>query len=77
VTLGHIVETMTDKAVETVALGRIVATVNLYTIVAFDVIVLFVVPFLALLTSFPVMWRKERHCNFSVLQRVQLSYLVF
>jgi hypothetical protein len=40
--------------------GHIVATVALVTIVAFDIIVAFVIPLVALLTSPPVIWRKER-----------------
>jgi hypothetical protein len=38
--------------------------------VAFDTIVAFVIPLIALLTSSPVMWRKERLWKFSMLQIV-------
>jgi hypothetical protein len=40
-------------------LDHIVATMTLDTIVAFDIIVAFVIPVVALLTSSPVMWRKN------------------
>jgi hypothetical protein len=49
---------------------------TLDTTVAFDNIVVFVIPLVALLTSSPVMWRKGHLLNFSVLQRVH-SYLVY
>jgi hypothetical protein len=35
-----------------------------------DNIVAVVIPFVALLTSSPTMWRKERLCNFSIFDRV-------
>jgi hypothetical protein len=54
-------------------LNGIAATMSLDTIVASDTIVLFVVPLVALLTSWPVMWRKEHLWNCSVLQRVHIS----
>jgi hypothetical protein len=57
-------------------LDRIVATITLDTIVTFDTIVAFIIPFVALLTPSPVMWRKEKVWNFSVLQTVHLSNLV-
>jgi hypothetical protein len=50
--------------------------VTLYTIVAFDTIVDFDIPFVAMLTSSPVIWRKEHVWNVSVLQRVHLFILV-
>jgi hypothetical protein len=60
--------------------NHIVTTVTSFNIVAtvtFDTIVDFVIPLVVLLTSSPVMWRKERLWKFSVLQRVHLSNLVF
>jgi hypothetical protein len=57
-------------------LDHIVATMTLYTSVASDIIVSFVIPLVALLTSSPVMWREEHLWNFSVLERVHLSNLV-
>jgi hypothetical protein len=39
--------------------NRIIATTTLNTAVAFDIIVAFVIPLVALLTSTPVMWREE------------------
>jgi hypothetical protein len=54
---------------------RIVTTMPLDTIAAFDAVVAFVIPLLALLTSSPVIWRQEHLWNFSVLQRVHLSNL--
>jgi hypothetical protein len=75
VTLDRIVTTVTfDRTVTTVALDRIVAT-TLDMIVAFDTIVAFVIPLVALLTSSPVMWRKEHLWNFRVLQRVHFPFL--
>jgi hypothetical protein len=53
-----------------------VATVVFDTIVAFDIIVAFVSSLLALLTSSPVLWRKEHLLNFSVLQSVHVSNFV-
>jgi hypothetical protein len=56
---------------------RIIPTVIFDTVVAFDIIVAFVIPLVAPLMLSPVMWRKEHLWNFSVLlQRVQLSNLV-
>jgi hypothetical protein len=49
---------------------------TLDTIVAFDNVVVFVIPLVALLTSWPVMWRKEHLWNFSALKRGPLSNLV-
>jgi uncharacterized protein YqhQ len=46
------------------------------TIVAFNIIVSFVIPLVALLMPLPMMWHKEHHWNFRVLQRVHLSTLV-
>jgi hypothetical protein len=42
----------------------------------FDAIVAFVIHFVGLLTSSPVMWREEHHWNFGVLQTVHLFNLV-
>jgi hypothetical protein len=53
-----------------VTFDRIVATATLDTIVAF------VIPSLALLTSSPVMLRKEHLWDSSVLQRIHLSDFV-
>jgi hypothetical protein len=54
-----------------------IAKMTLDTIVAFHTIVAFDIPLIALLTSSPVMWRKEHLWNFSVLQRVHaLSSLI-
>jgi hypothetical protein len=39
---------------------------TLNTIVAFDAIIVLVIPSIALLTPSPVMWRKYRFWNFSV-----------
>jgi hypothetical protein len=55
---------------------HIVATVTLDTIVAFDIIAALVIPLFVLLSASPLMWCKEHHCDFSVLQRVHLSSLV-
>jgi hypothetical protein len=43
---------------------------TLDSIVAFDTIVAFVVPLIALLTLSPVMWRKEGLWNVSVLSKL-------
>jgi hypothetical protein len=51
-------------------------TMILGTTVAFDAIVALIVPLLALMTSMPVMWRKEHFWNFSVLQIEHRSSLV-
>jgi hypothetical protein len=58
--MTHIVATMT--------LDYITATMALDIIAAFDTIVEFVIPLVALLTSMLVMWQKEHLWNFSVLQ---------
>jgi hypothetical protein len=55
---------------------RIIATLTLHTIVAFEIIVASVILLVSLQTSSHVMWRKERLCNFRVLQRVHISNLV-
>jgi hypothetical protein len=44
------------------------------TTAAFDTIVSFAIPLVALLTSSPMMWRKEHLWNFSVLQRVHTPF---
>jgi hypothetical protein len=44
-----------------------IATVTLDAIVTFDTIVAFVIPFIVLLMSTPVMWHEEHLWNFSVL----------
>jgi hypothetical protein len=55
----YIVTTKTlDYIVETITLG---------------IIVVFVIPFVVVLTSSPVMWHKEHLWNFNVLQRVHVS----
>jgi hypothetical protein len=41
---------------------------TLETIVAFDTVVTFLIPLIALLMSTPVMWREARLWNFSLLQ---------
>jgi hypothetical protein len=73
-TVDHIVATMTvDHIVATVALVHIVASVTLVhtvAIMALDTTVAFVIPLVALLTSSPVMCRKEHLWNVSVLHRV-------
>jgi hypothetical protein len=51
---------------------HIIATINLDSIVIFDIIVAFD----ALLTSSPVTWREKRLWNFSVLQTVHLFGLL-
>jgi hypothetical protein len=48
---------------------------TLYAIVASVTTAAFVIPSVVLLTS-PVMWYKEHHWNFSVLQRIHLSNFV-
>jgi urocanate hydratase len=50
---------------------------TLDTSVTFDTNTAFVIPLVVLLTPPPVMWRNEHLRNFSVLQRVHLSSLVF
>jgi uncharacterized membrane protein len=76
-TLVHIVAPVaSNHIVAPVASNHIVATVTLANIVAFDIFVAFVISLVALLTSSPVMWLKERLWNVSVLQRVHLSSLV-
>jgi hypothetical protein len=63
------------------SLEQIFATVTLVHFflakMTLDTIVGFVIPLVALLTSGPVMWRKERLRNISVVQRVHLYNLVF
>jgi hypothetical protein len=67
----HIVTTVTfEHIVAAVTLDIIVATVTLYIIVAF------VIPLVALLTSPPVMSRKEHLWRFNVLHRVNLPNFV-
>jgi hypothetical protein len=53
-----------------VVMGHIIATITSDTIVAFFT------PLVALLTSWPMMLRKEKLSNFCILQRVQPSSLV-
>jgi hypothetical protein len=65
-----------DHIVETKTLDHSVAAVTLDTIVAFDAIVSFVIPLVALLTSSPVMLGKDHLSNFNVFQRVRFSNLV-
>jgi hypothetical protein len=60
-----------------VALDHISATITFDTVVAFFSIVAFVIPLVTLLLSMPMMWHEEHLWNVSVLQRVQLSNLVF
>jgi hypothetical protein len=55
----------------------IVASITLDTIVAFDTIIAFVFPLVALLTSSLVMQPKEHLSNFSVLQRVPIFPILF
>jgi hypothetical protein len=75
-TLDNIVTKMTsDHIVATMTLDHIVARMNLDVMVAFDNFVAFAIPFVALLTPSPVMWRKEHIRNFSVLQRAHISSL--
>jgi hypothetical protein len=50
--------------------------VTLDIIIAFDTIFAFVILLVALLTSSPVMWRKERLWDFSILLTAHLSILV-
>jgi hypothetical protein len=67
----RIITTITSvRIAATVILDHIVATMTL------DTTVEFFIPFVALLTSLPVVWRKEHHWNLIVLQRVHLSSLV-
>jgi uncharacterized membrane protein YagU involved in acid resistance len=56
---------------------QIVAKITLETILAFDIVVTFVIPLVTLLTSSPVMWREEYLWNIGVLQRVHFSNLVW
>jgi hypothetical protein len=51
VTLEHIVVRMT--------LDHVVERISLHTTVAFDTIIAFVIPLVALLTSPLIMWREE------------------
>jgi hypothetical protein len=57
-------------------LCRIVATMTLDAIVAFDTIVAFHIPLVALLMPWSVMCHKEHPWYFSVLQRVHSSILI-
>jgi hypothetical protein len=75
-TLDHIVAAMTLDRTVTMTLAHTVATIISDTTFAFDTTVEFVIPFVVLLTSSPVM-RKEHLWNFCILHRVQLSNLVF
>jgi hypothetical protein len=60
ISLGHTVSTMTfDRIAASMPLDHIVATMTLDTIAAFDIIVAFDMPLVALLASSSVMWRKE------------------
>jgi hypothetical protein len=59
-----------DHTVTTMTLDHTVATMTMDTTTAF------VIPLVALLTSSPVMRRKEHHWNASVLQRVHIPSLV-
>jgi hypothetical protein len=61
----------------TVSLNHIVATITLDTIISLSVIIAFVIPLVALLTSLPAMWRKEHLWNFCVPQREHFSRLVY
>jgi hypothetical protein len=79
VTLEHIVATVTlVHIVAAVTLDHIVAEVTLYrvatmfldTVVAYDTIVVSVIPLVAQLMSLPETWHKEHLWNFPVLQRV-------
>jgi uncharacterized membrane protein len=56
---------------------HIVVTITLDTTVAFNTIVAFVIPLVALLMSLPMMWHKKHLWKFRVLQRVHLSNFVF
>jgi hypothetical protein len=57
-----------DHRVATMALDRIAATMTFDASVASDTIVAFVFPLAGLLTSLPVMWRKEQVWNLCVLK---------
>jgi hypothetical protein len=50
----------------------IIARMILDTSIAFYIIVAFIIPLVALLTS-PVLWHEEHLWNFDILQRVHLS----
>jgi hypothetical protein len=71
----HDVTTVTLDHVDAMTFDHVVATVALDTIVTFDIMFAFFIPLVALLTSSPVMWRKEHLWNFSVLQREHPSNL--
>jgi hypothetical protein len=62
--------------VTTVAVGHIVSTMTLDTIVAFDTSVVFDIPLFVLFMSSLMVLCKEHLWNFSVCQRIQLSNLV-
>jgi hypothetical protein len=69
VSVNTLLQKMTlDTSVQTMTLDHIVVTMTLHTIVAFDTIFAFGIPLVALLTSSPLMWRKEHLWNFSALQ---------
>jgi hypothetical protein len=68
---------ISDYIVTTLILHHVVATMTFVTIVAFHTVITFDNPLFALLTSSPVVWRKEQPWNFSVLQRVHISKLVY
>jgi hypothetical protein len=57
-------------------LDNIVTKKSLDTIIAVDAIVVFVIPFIAMLTSSPVMKHKKHLWNFGVLQRVHFSNFI-
>jgi hypothetical protein len=58
-----------DHTAATMTSAHITATIFLNNIVAFGIIVAFIIPLVALLTSSSVMWCEEHLQNFSVLQR--------
>jgi hypothetical protein len=66
--LGTITTMTSGRIVAPVTSDRVAATMTLDTIVAF------VIPLVALLTSSPVMWRKEHVWYVSVLQRVGYKF---
>jgi uncharacterized membrane protein len=68
--------TLLDQIAATLFSDYSIATMTLNAIDAFDTIVAFEIPLVAILTTKPVMWREEHLWNFSVLQRVLLSIVV-
>jgi hypothetical protein len=54
---------------------HIIVTMTFDATVAFDTIVAFVIPLVALMKSSPVMLRDEHLWNFSALQRLHFSNL--